>query len=374
MKHIKPLALATVAIAALWMGATPEGRAQDQRQTQDQQQPQSSDPQSFRFRTGVELINVTATVSDQSGRFVSGLRKEDFRVYQDDQEQPITHFNSERVPVSLGIALDTSGSMDGEKMMAAREALNSFLGQLNDPDDEVFLYRFDSNPMLVEGWTHDKRRISTELGRLQPRGGTALYDAVAEAIPLAQSGHNRKKALVIISDGNDTSSRTDVISLKRMIRETEVLVYAIGIDSQTEYGYQPIGMGQGGRQRPQPPRLPIPWPFPMPGGGGRRPPAPAPPTFPPPTSPRGNNRANDDHVNVAALREITDDSGGRTEIVRGTRDLDPATAGIADELSRQYYIGYAATGVKDGRWHPIRVELRNPSYTVRARRGFIATP
>jgi Ca-activated chloride channel family protein len=374
MKHIKPLALATVAVAALWMGATPEGRALGNDPQQDQQQPAPKDQESFRFRTGVELINVTATVSDQSGRFVSGLRKEDFRVYQDDQEQPITHFNSERVPVSLGIVLDTSGSMDGEKMVAAREALNSFLAQLNDPDDEVFLYRFDSNPMLVEGWTRDKRRISIELGRMQPRGGTALYDAVAESIPLAQSGRNRKKAVVIISDGNDTSSRTDVLSLKRMIRETEVLVYAIGIDSQTEYGYQPIGIGQGGSQRPrQPPRLPIPWPFPMPGGGGRRPPPPAPPTFPP-TSPRGTNRGANDGVNVAALREITDDSGGRTEIVRGARDLDPATAGIADELSRQYYLGYAATGVKDGRWHPIRVELRNPNYHVRARRGFVATP
>jgi hypothetical protein len=86
------------------------------------------------------------------------------------------------------------------------------------------------------------------------------------------------------------------------------------------------------------------------------------------------NRGADDGVNVAALREITDDSGGRTEIVRGARDLYPATTGIADELSRQYYLGYAATGAKDGRWHPIRVELRNPSYRVRARRGFVATP
>jgi len=375
MKHIKPLALATVAAAALWMGATPEGRARDITGQQGQPQPPPDEPQSFRFRTGVELINVTATVTDQSGRFVPGLRKEDFRVFQDNEQQPITHFNSERVPVSLGIALDTSGSMDGEKMTAAREALNSFLSQLNDPDDEVFLYRFDSNPMLVEGWTRDKRRLSQELWRLQPRGGTALYDAVAESIPLAQSGRNRKKALVIISDGNDTSSRTDVLSLKRLIRETEVLVYAIGIDSQTEYGYLPIDIGQGRtqRQRPQPPRLPIPWPFPIPGGGGRQPPPPAPPTFPP-TSPRGNRGADADRVNVAALREITDDSGGRTEIVRGPRDLNPATAGIADELSRQYYLGYTATGVKDGRWHPIRVELRNPSYQVRARRGFVATP
>jgi Ca-activated chloride channel family protein len=370
MKSITLLALA--ATAALLMGATPEGRTRDNG-TQQAQQPAAREPESFRFRTGVELINVTATVTDESGRFVSGLRKEDFRVYQDNELQPVTHFNSERVPVSLGIVLDTSGSMDGEKMAAARDALNSFLAQLNDPEDEVFLYRFDSNPVLVEGWTRDKRRLSMELGRMQPRGGTALYDAVAEAVPLAQAGQNRKKALVIISDGNDTSSRTDVLSLKRMIRETEVLVYAIGIDSQTEAGYWPFGMGQTRLQRPRTPRFPIPLPFPIPGGRPPSPPPPTTPTFPAPRS--GNSRgATADGVNVAALREITDDSGGRTEIVRGARDLNPATSGIADELSRQYYLGYAATGAKDGRWHPIRVELRNPTYHVRARRGFVATP
>ena len=377
MKSVKLVVLATVAAAALWMGARPEGRELDLDQQPQQQQPATDDSQSFRFRTGVELINVTATVTDESGRFVPGLRKDDFRVYQDGELQPVTHFDSERVPVSLGVALDTSGSMDGEKMTAAREALNSFLSQLNDPEDEVFLYKFDSNPMLVEGWTRDKRRLSTELGRLQSHGGTALYDAVAEAVPLAQSGHNRKKALVIISDGNDTSSRTDVLSLKQMIRETEVLVYAIGIDSQTAFSYLPGVIRYAAFQRPgrpQPPRLPIPFPFPIPGGGKRNPPPPAPPTFPP-TTRGGNNRGVDgDRVNVAALREITDDSGGRTEIVRGARDLYPATAGIADELSRQYYLGYAATGVKDGRWHTIRVELRNPGYHVRARRGFVATP
>src|SRR5580765_4056283 len=110
---------------------------------------QQGDTQTFRFRTGIELINVTATDTDENGRFVSGLRKEDFRVYQDDELQPITHFTNERVPVSLGIVLDTSGSMEGEKMIAAREAINSFLDQLTDPDDEVFLYRFDNHPVLV---------------------------------------------------------------------------------------------------------------------------------------------------------------------------------------------------------------------------------
>jgi Ca-activated chloride channel homolog len=362
MKTIKMFALAALASAGLLAGPRLEVRVHAQ-QPADQ-----GDNQSFRFKTGVELINVTATVTDQNGRFVPNLQQDDFRVYQDGEQQPITHFNAERVPVSLGIVLDTSGSMEGEKMAAARDALDRFLSQLLEPDDEVFLYRFDTNPVLIQGWTTDKRRIGLELRRMQPRGGTAMYDAIADAIPLAKSGHNPKKALVIISDGNDTSSSIDVQSVKRLIRESEVLVYAIGIDSQGDR-ILPIGMGQG---RPRPPRMPTPFPFPMPGGRHPSPP-PSGPMYPPGS--RGGNRGmNDDRVNAGALREITDDSGGRTEIIRTAHDLDPATAGIADELSRQYYLGYAATGVKDGKWHTIRVELRNPDYRVRARRGFVATP
>jgi VWFA-related protein len=347
------------------------------------QEPPQQEGQAFRFRTGVELVNVTATVTDQNGRFVSGLQKEDFRVYQDDRQQEITHFNAERVPVSLGIVLDTSGSMAGDKMAAARMALNRFLLDLLGPEDEVFLYRFDSHPELVHEWTTDRGRVSAALNRLQPRGGTAMYDALAEAIPLVQAGRHRKKALVIISDGNDTSSRTAIEDLKQQIRETEVLVYAIGIDSQVM---------TDGWHSPQPAATvvrfqnPIPFPFPRP--GTRRPPpprgpAPGSPRFPPGTlpprppvvMPRSPTRViTDDRVNVAALRDITDDSGGRTEVIRFPRDLDPATAGIADELSKQYFLGYASTGVKDGKWHSIRVEVRDGRYHVRARRGFVATP
>ena len=330
---------------------------------------QQDDGQTFRFRTGVELINVTATVTDRTGRFVPGLRREDFRVYEDGVEQRVTHFNSERVPVSLGIALDTSGSMAGEKMRAAREALNRFLFELLDRTDEVFLYRFDANPELVEGWTTDRSRISEELERIHPRGGTALYDTVAEAVPLAQSGRHKKKALVVISDGNDTSSQTDVGSLKQMIRETEVLVYAIGLDAR---GGSVITRGRPGGVTfpPRPPRLPVPMPFPIP--GGRYPPA-RPPRVPQGPAPGTVVRSGpDERVNVAALRDLTDDSGGRTEIIRTAHDLDPATAGIADELSKQYYLGYPASGKNDGMWHSIRVEVRNPDYRVRARRGYVA--
>jgi len=335
------------------------------------EQPPARPDESFRFKSGVELINVTATVSDASGRFVSGLRQEDFRIYEDNQAQTVTHFSAERVPVSLGIVLDTSGSMAGEKMDAARAALDRFLYELLDRDDEMFLYRFSDTPALLQGWTSNRQQLTRALGRIDPTGGTAMYDGVAEAIPLAESGRNRKKAIVLISDGNDTSSQTKVAELKQLIRESEVLVYAIGIDSDDEpaFGRQPQpGSFPPPYQPPQPPRLPIPQPFPgrRPGGGGR------PPGFQALQGPGRVARASSDRVNVVGLRDLTDDSGGRTEIVRGPRDLDPATANIAAELSQQYYLGYPATGQKDGRWHSIRVEVKNPAYRVRARRGYVA--
>jgi len=357
-----------MAAGVLLSAQTQGGQAQS---GQAQGQAQGQEPQSFKFRTGIELINVNVTVTDQAGRFVPGLGKDDFRVYDDEQPQAVTHFNAERVPVSLGIVLDTSGSMDGDKMYAAKQALDRFLFQLMDPNDEVFLYRFDSTPNLVEGWTRDKRRISDALNRIQPRGSTALYDAVSDAVLLAQQGHNRKKAVVILSDGNDTSSHTDVFAVKQLIRETEVLVYAIGIDSATS---QYVVNQWPQRGTSQPPR-PIPMPFPMPGRRPAPPPPPVPQPPPGPVSGGGGSRSRgggDERVNVAALRDITDDSGGRTEIVRWVRDLDPAVAGIADELSKQYYLGYTASGAKDGRWHSLRVELRQPSYHVRARRGYVA--
>jgi Ca-activated chloride channel family protein len=325
-----------------------------------------SEEQGFRFKSGVELINVTATVADQNGRFVSGLQQEDFLVYEDDQPVTVTHFNSERVPVSLGIAVDTSGSMAGQKIEAARGALDRFLFDLLDRDDEFFLYRFSSAPMLLQDWTRDRQLLTRGLGRLVANGGTAMYDAVADALPLAARGQNRKKALLVISDGNDTQSTATVRDVKAEIRESEVLVYAIGIDGEAE-----------STMRTQPPRVPMPMPFPFPGrrpgtGGGW-------PGSRPPIGGGGGtggwrrNQASDDRVNIAALREMTDDSGGRTEIVRDAKDLNPATANIADELSKQYYLGYPSSGKKDGRWHAIRVELRNRTYRVRARRGYVAS-
>ena len=349
---MRVVAAAALALATL---SAHTGRAQDR-----------PTGQGFSFRTGVELVSVTVTVTDASGRFVPNLRAEDFTLHEDGKEQPIAHFEAERVPVSLGIAIDTSGSMIGEKWTAAEGALNRFLGSLLGPQDEVFLYRFDSRPTLVRGWTTDRAGVARDLGTVRPTGGTAMYDAVAEAIPLTDSGTRRKKALVVISDGNDTSSRTAITDLRQLIHQREVVVYAIGIDADGAYGSRASNSSSssgGGQTR----TVPVPRPFP-----GKAPAVAAKSTSGSSgssgSSPRGSGR-----INVDALRAMTDDSGGRTEIVFAPRDLDPATAGIADELSRQYFIGYNSIIPKDGRWHTIDVRIRRGNYTIRARKGFIAS-
>ena len=222
--------------------------------------------------------------------------------------------------------------------------------------------------MLLETWTTDREQLSRTLGRIEPNGGTAMYDAVAEAIPLALEGHNRKKALLVISDGNDTCQpHTRSASSSRRIRESETLVYAIGIDGE---GEPPARWPP-----PRPPvRIPTPRPFP---GRSRYRSGDASDLSTPATDRWGRRRsaprsASDDRVNVVALRDMTDDSGGRTEIIRDPRGsrIRPRRA-IADELSKQYYLGYPASGKKDGRWHSIRVEVRGRTYRVRARKGYV---
>jgi VWFA-related protein len=254
--------------------------------------------------------------------------------------------------------------MTPEKVETARAAIDRLISKLLDEDDELFFVEFATRARLIQGWTTDRRLISDAMRRVEPVGGTALYDAVAEALPTAEEGRNRKKALLVISDGNDTNSNIGVSALRQRIRESEVLVYALGVDSTKE-----------SRVVQQPPVQFPPIPFPFPGGGRRE------PRFPPIGGGSGGGtpsttpwpRSPGERVNADALRQITDDSGGRTEIVRGFEGLDSATARIADELSKQYFLGYTSSVNKDGRWHSIRVTVRDRNLNVRARRGYVAS-
>ena len=244
-------------------------------------------------------------------------------------------------------------------MAAARAAIDRFITTLLGPDDELFFVEFADNVDVRQSWTTDREAISRAVRRVDAGGGTALYDAIAQSLPIATTGKHRKKALLVISDGNDSRSLTTSFDLRQKIRESEVLVYALGVD----------GHGQQAAPAPRnrtPPRTPFPIPSPGIPGGGRRP-----RTFP--QFGQGGVFGVDERVNPMALRAITDDTGGRTEIIHELRDLDAATTRIADELSERYSLGYVAPGEHDGRWHAIRVEVRDGNLTVRARRGYLAS-
>jgi VWFA-related protein len=259
--------------------------------------------------------------------------------------------------------------MTADKMDAARTAIDRFIYDLLDKDDELFFAEFADTTRVVQAWTTDRELISRAVRRVRAGGGTALYDAVAAAIPMAAAGRHKKKAILIISDGNDADSRTVISSLQAQIRASEVLVYALGIDA--------VATREDEVRRP--PRVPFPLPFPIPAPRD-------PPRFPPPIGGGGGigggtgggggiviGRNSAERVNVDALRRITDDTGGRAEIVRGVAELPRATARIADELSRQYDLAYVSNREKDGRWHAIRLEVRNRRVNVRARKGYMAS-
>ena len=266
-------------------------------------------------------------------------------------------------------------------MAAARDALNRFLSSCSTPRTKCSSTGSTQAPDARRRLDDRQARPAARRSRrMRPRGGTAMYDAVAEAVPLAQTGRHRKKALLIISDGNDTSSHTDVPTLKRMIRETEVLVYAIGIDSQTDPRCG-RGASRCGASRPGHPPLqraaaaradPVPVSD-SPAAAGAESAADA-------RRPSRRRRAattrggSDEGVNVAALRDITDDSGGRTEIIR-----EPARPRSGNRRHRrraeQAVLPRLRVNRRQGRAlaHDPR---RGPEagYIVRARRGFVATP
>lgn len=272
--------------------------------------------QTPRFRTNVETVWVTATVTDQNGRLVTDLTKEDFDVFEDGTAVPVTQFTAERVPVSLGVLLDVSDSMRGEGIVDARGALDRFVGDLLDMEDEAFVATFNHLPAMVSPWKRPPSSLVHALDAVRPTGGTAIYDAIAAFAPQFSKRHNTRAALVVISDGADTASDRTLQQAREVIRRTDAFVYAIAVDA--------------------------------PGG-------------------RASTR-----VNADALRDITGPSGGYTEVVRDRADLGPATERIANELNHQYTLGYTPSRPPDGSWRSIRVRVRNHEYLARSRRGYFA--
>lgn len=269
------------------------------------------------LQSSVELTTVSATVTDADGHLVTGLAREAFEVFEDGDPQPIAQFTHERVPVSLGLLLDVSDSMYGQRIKDARAAVERFLFDLLDPQDQFFLLAFNHQPHVVTKWTTSAVDVRRALDELRPFGGTAVYDALVSALPLMERRARQRAAFVIVSDGADTASDLTLRETRAALLRSDAFVYAIAIDS--------------------PERQPI------------------------------NTR-----VNPEALREITSQSGGTTQIVRDAAGLDTATRAIAEELNSQYLIGYSPPRPPDGQFHSIRVRVKGRDHRVRARNGYVA--
>jgi len=259
------------------------------------------------FRADSNLVMIPVSVTDSMNRFVLGLRKENFRLFDDGTEQPIASFSGEDIPLSIGLAYDTSGSMDF-KLSTSRDAAELFLKALN-PSDEAFLVEFNDKVNVSVGFTSKPQEIRTALEAAQPGGLTALLDAVNVALTEMKKAKNPRKAIVIISDGGDNHSTYTPAQIEALVREADVEIYAMGV-------FDPLLSLALTPEEVSGPRL---------------------------------------------LSEIATQTGGRAFAATVSTDLPSVAARIAIELRNQYVLSYYPKNqARDGKYHTVEVRVSQP--------------
>ena len=275
-------------------------------------------PGETRLVINTDLATVTVSVTDREGRQVSGLDKGAFTVYDDKVAQQIKFFSDADTPVSLAVIFDTSDSMSGDKIMRAREALSRFV-ETSHRADEYFLISFSDRAQLLLDQTLDSSAMLAKFTYVEPRGETALYDAVYLGVEKVTRGSRPRRAILLITDGNDSCSRYTLKELRQSLQESDVAVYAIGI----------FGFSRSEARR------------------GR-----------------------------TVLKELTSVTGGKAFFPDDMTEMIEAFERIALELRSQYSIGYRPSDLtRDRRWHRIKVDLMmsdKSRLVVRNREGFYA--
>ena len=285
-------------------------------------------PQQLRNQAG--YAQVAVTVTDSAGQYVTGLNRDQIKLYVDGAQQPIEFFRRDlKAPVSVGILVDTSGSME-PKIPQARAAIAQFVNDLN-PRDDIFLIAFSTQPFLLQGFTTDHERVLERLALLHADGGTALYDVIVQGLLSVARGRYDKKALLVVTDGMDTASRR--ASLAQVVEEARrlgVLVYSIGIGDPNASGFA------------------FPFPFLFPGDDGER-------------------------VDAKTLETLSGETGAKTFIVGRVGDgaaLRNACEQITLELREQYTVGFVAPDPELGGYRSLKVEVpERPDLEVRVRKG-----
>jgi Ca-activated chloride channel family protein len=256
------------------------------------------------IRIDTTMVLIPVAVTDPMGRFVTGLDKENFKLLEDKIDQEILQFSSEDAPMSVGIVFDTSGSM-GSKLMKSREAVKQFMKTAN-PEDEFFLIQFNDRPEMVVPFTPDTEEIQNRLMFAQSKGRTALLDGVYMAMNQMKKARNPRKAILIISDGGDNSSRYTETEVKNAVREADVQIYAMGIFEQLA----------------------------------------------------ARGRTPEELSGPALLGEVTEQTGGRHFAIDNIAELPDVAAKIGIELRNQYMLGYSPKNLtRDGKYRRVQVRL-----------------
>ena len=272
------------------------------------------------MKVDVNLVLVPVTITDPMNRLVTGLDKDNFQVFEDKSAQEIRHFSSEDAPISMGVIFDMSGSM-GSKIDRAREAVSEFFKTAN-PQDEFFVITFNDRPEQLSDFTNSVEDIEAKLVFTVPKGRTALLDAIYLGVNKMRQAKYPKRALLIVSDGGDNHSRYTESEIKSMVKEADVLIYAIGI-----YDHY----------------------------------------FP----------TTEERLGPSLLNEVTEVTGGRAFTIDNPNDLADVATKIGIELRNQYVIGYRPrNATHDGKWRKIKVKLIPPKglppLRVYAKTGYYA--
>jgi Ca-activated chloride channel family protein len=312
----------------------------------------------------VSLVTLVATVSDRSGRSVPNLGPSDFVVIEDGKEQNISLVEqSTELPLSIGVLLDASYSME-PKIQTATNAIDRFLESLG-PTDDIFLMSFAAKPKVEQNFTSDRKKISKALHKVKLGNRTALYDTIEQGIQKIRDGKHEKKALLLVTDGQDTVSRIRLDQVMRDVRESHILLYCLGIgaDVNSWFGRAPM------LRFPDGVLIPMPGParrqFPSAGGGrqGSRYPGGGPPYAGPETA------------DMRVLNMLASASGAKAWLVTpgsaNSSSIDEVLDEVGAELRSQYTIGYYPNHpVNDGKWHQVVVRTKNSSYEVRSRKEY----
>jgi Ca-activated chloride channel homolog len=298
-----------------------------------QQGPELELPgRALRTQSGYEQL--TVTVTDQNGRYVTGLQKGDFRVYVDGIQRPLEFLRRDaNTPVSIGILVDTSGSME-PKIPQARAAIAQFISDLN-PNDDLFLYAFSDQEFLLQPFTTNHALVMRRLGLLHAYGDTAIFDTIIDGLHTIKLGRYDKKALVVVTDGMDNASQATLPQVVGRARQMGVLIYSIGIGDPNS---SKVGFGIGSL------------------------------LF-------GGNR---DHVDAQMLRELSTESGARTYLLGEVGDgqlLRQDCIAISNELREQYTAGFVVPDPSMPGYRSLRVDIPGrPELTVRTREGVTVVP